>query len=79
VREDRGNRWVLAVFGVIGLLDGWLPAWTDRNQLWVIDGDAMRWFGVVLFAVGGALRIWPARSDGGWSFVPVRARCLRHS
>jgi protein-S-isoprenylcysteine O-methyltransferase Ste14 len=59
VREDRGNRWVLAVFGVIGLLAGWLPAWTDRNQFWVIDGDAMRWFGVVLFAVGGALRIWP--------------------
>jgi protein-S-isoprenylcysteine O-methyltransferase Ste14 len=59
VREDRGNRWVLPVFGVIGLLGGWLPAWSDRNQFWVIDGDAMRWFGVVLFAVGGALRIWP--------------------
>jgi protein-S-isoprenylcysteine O-methyltransferase Ste14 len=44
---------------VIGLPDGWLPAWTDRNQFWVIDGDAMRWFGVVLFAIGAVLRIWP--------------------
>jgi protein-S-isoprenylcysteine O-methyltransferase Ste14 len=40
-REDRGNRWVLAAFGLIGLL------------------LAVRWLGVVLFAVGGALRIWP--------------------
>lgn len=59
VREDRGNRWVLPVFAVVGLLAGWLPAWTDRNQFWTIDGDAMRWLGVALFAAGGALRIWP--------------------
>jgi protein-S-isoprenylcysteine O-methyltransferase Ste14 len=58
-REDRGNRWVLWVFTVIGLLDGWLPAWTDRNEFWTIDGETTRWIGVVLFAVGGALRIWP--------------------
>jgi protein-S-isoprenylcysteine O-methyltransferase Ste14 len=27
--------------------------------LWTIDGDAVRWLGVLLFAAGGALRIWP--------------------
>jgi protein-S-isoprenylcysteine O-methyltransferase Ste14 len=59
VREDRGNRWVLAGFGVLGLLDVYLPAWTDRMELWTIDGDTVRWLGVVLFAVGGGLRIWP--------------------
>jgi protein-S-isoprenylcysteine O-methyltransferase Ste14 len=58
-REDRGNRWVLVAFTVIGLLDGWLPAWADRNEFWIIDGETVRWIGVVLFAVGGALRIWP--------------------
>jgi len=58
-QEDRGNRCVLAVFGVIGLLDGWLPAWTDRRDLWVIDGDVMRWTGFALFAIGCAIRIWP--------------------
>jgi protein-S-isoprenylcysteine O-methyltransferase Ste14 len=59
VREDRGNRWVLGVFAVIGLLDGYVPAWSDRMNFWTIDGDTTRWLGVVLFAAGGALRIWP--------------------
>jgi protein-S-isoprenylcysteine O-methyltransferase Ste14 len=58
-REDRGNRWVLAAFGIIGLLLAYLPAYTDRKQVWTIDGDAIRWLGMVLFTVGGALRIWP--------------------
>ncbi len=58
-REDRGNRWVLAAFGVLGLLDAYLPALTDRLSFWTIDGDATRWIGVVLFSVGGALRLWP--------------------
>jgi protein-S-isoprenylcysteine O-methyltransferase Ste14 len=59
VREDRDNRWVLAAFGVLGLLDGYLPAYTDRIDFWIIDGDTIRWLGVVLFAAGGALRLWP--------------------
>ena len=58
-REDRGNRWVLAAFGVIGLLLAYLPAYTDRTDVWTLDGDAIRWLGVVLFAAGGALRLWP--------------------
>jgi len=59
LREDRANRWVLAVFAVLGLLAGYLPAYTDRKEFWVLDGDAVRWLGVLLFAGGGALRIWP--------------------
>jgi protein-S-isoprenylcysteine O-methyltransferase Ste14 len=59
VREDRGNRWVIAAFGLIGLLAAWLPAYTDRHEFWVIDGDAVRWLGVVLALAGGALRLWP--------------------
>ena len=59
VREDRSNRWVIAVFVIIGFLNAYLPAYTDRKELWTIDGDTIRWFGVALFAVGGALRIWP--------------------
>jgi protein-S-isoprenylcysteine O-methyltransferase Ste14 len=58
-REDRGNRWVLVAFGLIGLLDAYLPAYTDRKEFWTIDGDTIRWLGVVLFAAGGALRLWP--------------------
>jgi protein-S-isoprenylcysteine O-methyltransferase Ste14 len=58
-REDRSNRWVLAAFGLIGLLLAYVPAYTDRADFWTIDGDVVRWVGVVLFAAGGALRIWP--------------------
>jgi protein-S-isoprenylcysteine O-methyltransferase Ste14 len=59
VREARGNRWVIAVFAVIGFLNAYLPAYTDRKERWTLDGDIIRWLGVVLFAAGGALRIWP--------------------
>ena len=59
VREDRGNRWIIAAAGLIGLLSAYLPAYTDRIGFWTIDGEAVRWLGVALFAVGGALRLWP--------------------
>ncbi|HME26092.1 MAG TPA: isoprenylcysteine carboxylmethyltransferase family protein [Acetobacteraceae bacterium] len=58
-REDRGNRWVLIAFAVIGLLGAWLPAYTDRKEFWTLDGDTIRWIGAVLFVAGGALRMWP--------------------
>lgn len=59
MREDRGNRWVLGAFGVLGLLAAYLPAYTDRISFWTLDGDTVRWIGVALFAVGGVLRLWP--------------------
>jgi protein-S-isoprenylcysteine O-methyltransferase Ste14 len=58
-REDRGNRWVIVAFGLIGLLAAYLPAYTDRKGFWTLDGDMVRWLGVILFSVGGVLRIWP--------------------
>ena len=58
-REDRSNRWVIAALGVIGLLSAWLPAYTERKEFWTIDGDTVRWIGVILYASGGALRLWP--------------------
>lgn len=58
-REDRSNRWVLAAFGVIGLLSAFLPPYTDRLDFWTIDGEAVRWLGVILYTAGGLLRLWP--------------------
>ncbi|WP_026036063.1 isoprenylcysteine carboxylmethyltransferase family protein [Cupriavidus sp. BIS7] len=58
-REDRSNRWVLVAFGVLGLLAGILPAYTDRIGVWTIDGDTVRWIGLALYIVGGTLRLWP--------------------
>jgi protein-S-isoprenylcysteine O-methyltransferase Ste14 len=59
VREDRGNRWVIPALALLGLLDAFWPAYTDRHGFWTVDGDTVRWLGVVLFAAGGALRLWP--------------------
>jgi protein-S-isoprenylcysteine O-methyltransferase Ste14 len=65
LREDRGNRWVIAAFLIIGLLAAYLPAWADRENVWRLDGDAVRWLGVALLAAGGALRLWPVAVLGG--------------
>ena len=58
-REDRANRRVLIAFGVLGLLEAYLPAYTDRVEFWTLDGHTIRWFGIGLFAAGGLLRLWP--------------------
>ncbi|AYZ63149.1 isoprenylcysteine carboxylmethyltransferase family protein [Burkholderia multivorans] len=58
-REDRGNRWVLAAFGAIGFAAAYLPALTDRLDVWTLEGETLRWAGVALYIAGGALRLWP--------------------
>src|SRR5206468_12699256 len=52
VREARGNRWVILVFVMIGFLNAYLSAYMDRRELWTIDGDTIRWVGVIRFATG---------------------------
>jgi len=56
-KEDRGNRWVLGAFSVIALLMGFFSSYTDRIGFWTLDGDVLRWVGVVLCFVGRLLRI----------------------
>jgi protein-S-isoprenylcysteine O-methyltransferase Ste14 len=63
-REDRGNRWVLAGFFVLAPLFAYLPAYTDRIGFWTLDGDAVRWAGIVLYTMGGVLRLWPVFALG---------------
>jgi protein-S-isoprenylcysteine O-methyltransferase Ste14 len=58
-KEDRGNRWVLAAFSVIAVLMAFFSAYTDRIGFWSLDGEAIRWIGVVLCLLGGVLRIFP--------------------
>ena len=59
VREDRANRWVIGAIAAIGLALAFLPALTDRLDVLTFGGEPLRWFGVALYAVGGALRITP--------------------
>jgi protein-S-isoprenylcysteine O-methyltransferase Ste14 len=59
LREDAGNRWIFPPFLVLAVLWGWLPAFSDRRDLLTLDGDVVRWVGLVLFVAGGTLRVWP--------------------
>ena len=59
VREDRSNRWVIAALGALGVLDAYLPAYTDRIDFLTFGGDAVRWLGVLLYTAGGVLRLAP--------------------
>jgi protein-S-isoprenylcysteine O-methyltransferase Ste14 len=59
VREDRANRWVIAALALLGLLAAFMPPYTDWLGFWTLDGDTLRWLGVVLFTAGSALRLWP--------------------
>jgi protein-S-isoprenylcysteine O-methyltransferase Ste14 len=59
VKEDRSNRWVIGALGVLGLLGAYLPAYTDRIDFLTFGGDGIRWLGVVLYTIGGVLRIMP--------------------
>jgi protein-S-isoprenylcysteine O-methyltransferase Ste14 len=58
-REDIQNRWIFLPFMVLGFLLGWLPAYTDRRDIWTLDGDAVRYLGLVMYVVGIIIRIVP--------------------
>jgi protein-S-isoprenylcysteine O-methyltransferase Ste14 len=59
VREDRSNRWVVAALGVLGIIDAYLPAYTDRVDFLTFGGQATRWLGFILYTAGGILRLAP--------------------
>ena len=63
-REDRGNRWVLGAFSLIGLMLAYAPALSDQLDLFIVGGEGTRWVGVLLCIVGGALRIAPVFALG---------------
>ena len=58
-REDTTNRWIFFPFVVLGIFLGWLPAYTERRDVWMIDGDLVRYLGLALFVVGCVLRLAP--------------------
>jgi protein-S-isoprenylcysteine O-methyltransferase Ste14 len=64
LREDRGNRWVLPVFALLGFATAIFPAWDDAHVFSTFGGEGLRWFGVALFALGGALRLAPVVALG---------------
>ena len=59
VRADAKDRWMLAPLGLISLGIAGVPAYDDRHDLATIDGEATRYLGLVLMAVGSVLRVGP--------------------
>ncbi len=59
--KQSGNvgKWIVAPICLFGLAVVGLPPYTDRHELWTLDGDAIRYFGLVLLAVGSVLRVGP--------------------
>jgi protein-S-isoprenylcysteine O-methyltransferase Ste14 len=49
--------WIALAVGF--LVFAWFPPYWERHGRWLVDGDMVRWLGVVLFIAGGVLRIWP--------------------
>lgn len=58
-KEDRANRWIFIALGVIALASAIVPPYADRVDFWTIDGEATRWIGVIVYTLGGALRLYP--------------------
>lgn len=58
-KEDRANRWVFTAFGIVAIASALIPPYTDRIGFWTIDGETTRWVGVIVYTLGGALRLWP--------------------
>src|SRR5262249_40362541 len=58
LREDRANRWIFLPGVVVVFLTVWVPPFTDRRDLLTIDGDTVRWIGLVLAFLGGLVRLW---------------------
>jgi protein-S-isoprenylcysteine O-methyltransferase Ste14 len=59
VREDRSNRWVIGALGILGLIDAYLPAYTDRIDFLTFGGEAVRWVGFLTYSIGGVIRLAP--------------------
>lgn len=58
-REDVGNRWIILPAVLLGFALPWLVAFTDRRDIFCIDGDAARYAGLAVFIAGAVLRVAP--------------------
>jgi protein-S-isoprenylcysteine O-methyltransferase Ste14 len=58
-RPDAHGLWIGVLATLISLGVAGVPAYTDRRDIWTIDGDAVRYLGLALFTVGCVLRVVP--------------------
>ena len=56
-REDPSSRWIFVPLIVLVIAFAWLPPHLDRLGVWSIDGDACRYLGLIVTAIGGYIRL----------------------
>lgn len=56
-REDPSSRWLFVPLIIIAIAFCWLPPRLDRLDLWTIDGDTVRYLGLIVTAIGGFIRV----------------------
>ncbi len=56
-REDPSSRWIFIPLIIIAIVFAWLPPHLDRLDRWTIDGDIVRYVGLIITAIGGFVRV----------------------
>jgi protein-S-isoprenylcysteine O-methyltransferase Ste14 len=55
--EDPSSRWIFIPIIVTAVAFAWLPPHLDRLNRWTIDGNTARYFGLIITAIGGFVRV----------------------
>ncbi|HZR06009.1 MAG TPA: hypothetical protein VFA61_09290 [Candidatus Udaeobacter sp.] len=55
--EDPSSRWVFIPIIMIAVAFTWLPPHLDRLNCWIIDGNTIRYVGLIITAIGGFVRV----------------------
>jgi protein-S-isoprenylcysteine O-methyltransferase Ste14 len=55
--HSSASKTILYGFGIVILAIVLVPAYCDRRDIWIIDGDTIRYSGLALFFVGSILRL----------------------
>jgi protein-S-isoprenylcysteine O-methyltransferase Ste14 len=58
-RADSQYRWLLVPMFVVFLAILIVPTYTDRREIWTLDGDAVRYLGLAMLAIGLVFRVGP--------------------
>jgi len=56
-REDPSSRWIFIPLIIIAIVFAWLPPHLDRLNRWAIDGDTVRYLGLIITVIGGFVRV----------------------
>lgn len=63
-REDRSNRWIFLPILLLSLLLAWLPPYMDGRDLWTLHPPMIPDIGLILYVLGGVLRLAPVFALG---------------